>query len=126
MTRSTKMQSIAKGVWFWGLWRELALRHRHKNKTDDLDKSSALHRDLAEREGFEPPEQLPVHRISSAARSTTPAPLLMVYECYTTHDSGCKYTNFFPKYSTYAIFFSFTTKKSGFCLFYHIYVPIYF
>ena len=28
---------------------------------------------LAESEGFEPPEQLPVHRISSAARSTTPA-----------------------------------------------------
>ena len=28
---------------------------------------------FAEREGFEPPEQLPVHRISSAARSTTPA-----------------------------------------------------
>ena len=33
---------------------------------------------LAEREGFEPPEQLPVHRISSAARSTTPASLLGV------------------------------------------------
>ena len=32
----------------------------------------------AEREGFEPPEQLPVHRISSAARSTTPASLLGV------------------------------------------------
>ena len=31
---------------------------------------------LAEREGFEPPVQLPVHRISSAARSTTPAPFL--------------------------------------------------
>ena len=31
---------------------------------------------IAEREGFEPPVQLPVHRISSAARSTTPAPLL--------------------------------------------------
>ena len=31
---------------------------------------------LAEREGFEPPVQLPVHRISSAARSTTPASLL--------------------------------------------------
>ena len=29
----------------------------------------------AEREGFEPPVQLPVHRISSAARSTTPASL---------------------------------------------------
>ena len=30
---------------------------------------------FAEREGFEPPVQLPVHRISSAARSTTPASL---------------------------------------------------
>ena len=30
---------------------------------------------IAEREGFEPPVQLPVHRISSAARSTTPASL---------------------------------------------------
>ena len=30
----------------------------------------------AESEGFEPPEQLPVHRISSAARSTTPATFL--------------------------------------------------
>ena len=29
----------------------------------------------AESEGFEPPVQLPVHRISSAARSTTPASL---------------------------------------------------
>ena len=27
----------------------------------------------AESEGFEPPDQLPGHRISSAARSTTPA-----------------------------------------------------
>ncbi len=26
---------------------------------------------VAEREGFEPPEQLPVHRISSAAQSTS-------------------------------------------------------
>ena len=33
---------------------------------------------LAEREGFEPPVQLPVHRISSAARSTTPASLQYV------------------------------------------------
>ena len=32
----------------------------------------------AEREGFEPPVQLPVHRISSAARSTTPASFLKV------------------------------------------------
>ena len=32
---------------------------------------------FAESEGFEPPEQLPVHRISSAARSTTPATFLV-------------------------------------------------
>ena len=32
----------------------------------------------AESEGFEPPVQLPVHRISSAARSTTPASLQYV------------------------------------------------
>ena len=32
---------------------------------------------LAERQGFEPWEQLPVHRISSAARSTTPASFLV-------------------------------------------------
>ena len=31
----------------------------------------------AERQGFEPWEQLPVHRISSAARSTTPASFLV-------------------------------------------------
>lgn len=30
----------------------------------------------AESEGFEPPVQLPVHRISSAAHSTTPAAFL--------------------------------------------------
>ena len=35
---------------------------------------------LAESEGFEPPEQLPVHRISSAARSTTPATFLVGYK----------------------------------------------
>lgn len=34
---------------------------------------------MAEREGFEPPEQLPVHRISSAARSTTPASFLKTW-----------------------------------------------
>ena len=39
----------------------------------------------AESEGFEPPEQLPVHRISSAARSTTPATFLK---------SGAKVVNY--------------------------------
>ncbi len=33
--------------------------------------------DSAESEGFEPPVQLPVHRISSAARSTTLAAFLV-------------------------------------------------
>ena len=33
---------------------------------------------IAERQGFEPWEQLPVHRISSAARSTTPASFLII------------------------------------------------
>ena len=41
---------------------------------------------FAEKEGFEPPEQLPVHRISSAARSTTPASF---------RDFACKVTLFF-------------------------------
>ena len=45
---------------------------------------------MAEREGFEPPEQLPVHRISSAARSTTPASLLVVLALITV----CKSTMF--------------------------------
>jgi hypothetical protein len=34
-----------------------------------------LGNDLAERVGFEPTERFPVHSISSAASSTTPAPL---------------------------------------------------
>ena len=51
-------------------------------------KSSRSH--FAEREGFEPPEQLPVHRISSAARSTTPASLLVVLALITV----CKSTMF--------------------------------
>ena len=40
---------------------------------------------LAESEGFEPPEQLPVHRISSAAHSTTLATFLK---------SGAKVVNY--------------------------------
>ncbi len=47
-----------KAVLFFVLWRGLAHRHKHKNKTDDLFKSSALHHFFAEREGFEPPEPL--------------------------------------------------------------------
>ena len=37
---------------------------------------------IAERQGFEPWEQLPVHRISSAARSTTPASFLIPPQRY--------------------------------------------
>ena len=33
---------------------------------------------IAERQGFEPWEQLPVHRMSSAARSNTPASFLII------------------------------------------------
>ena len=45
---------------------------------------------IAEREGFEPPVQLPVHRISSAARSTTPASLLVSQDCYLIPSEGAK------------------------------------
>ena len=44
-----------------------------KNKKNKRPDDQSLVFLVAEREGFEPPEQLPVHRISSAARSTTPA-----------------------------------------------------
>ena len=65
-------------------------------------KLSALH--LAEREGFEPPEQLPVHRISSAARSTTPAPF-QLKPCSVVAFSACKYSNFFLSLSARTNFF---------------------
>ena len=45
-------------------------------------RSLCFFRPWAEREGFEPPEQLPVHRISSAARSTTPASFLKRVQSY--------------------------------------------
>ncbi len=41
------------------------------------ERDSQIDYPSAESEGFEPPEQLPVHRISSAARSTTPATFLV-------------------------------------------------
>ena len=47
-----------------------------KNKKNKRPDDQSLVFLVAEREGFEPPEQLPVHRISSAARSTTPASFL--------------------------------------------------
>ena len=61
-----------------GLSRESARKKKNVRLTrPDVSVHFAdIQRLLAEREGFEPPVQLPVHRISSAARSTTPAPLL--------------------------------------------------
>ena len=53
---------------------------------------------IAERQGFEPWEQLPVHRISSAARSTTPASLLDF--------SRCKGNGFCNKLYAFGRFFS--------------------
>ena len=47
----------------------------HKNKHAD---SVHCRRYLAEREGFEPSVQLPVHMISNHAPSTTRSPLLVV------------------------------------------------
>ena len=47
--------------------------NNRKKKTSKLLILRGLTINLAERQGFEPWEQLPVHRISSAARSTTPA-----------------------------------------------------
>ncbi len=44
---------------------------------------------LAERVGFEPTERFPVHSISSAANSTTLAPLLEEFQI-----SGCGFRNF--------------------------------
>ena len=47
-----------------------------KKQMETPAKCQCLHtcpHNTAERQGFEPWEQLPVHRISSAARSTTPA-----------------------------------------------------
>ena len=58
---------------------------------------------FAEREGFEPPVQLPVHRISSAARSTTPAPLLVLPFSI----SECKYIDNFLIQTNLTHFFSF-------------------
>lgn len=46
------------------------------NKKEIPLSKNLLH--YAERQGFEPWEQLPVHRISSAARSTSPASFLII------------------------------------------------
>ena len=50
---------------------------RSTKKQEDVFRHLLASFRFAEREGFEPPVQLPVHRISSAARSTTPAPFLV-------------------------------------------------
>ena len=52
---------------------------------------------FAEKQGFEPWEQLPVHRISSAARSTTPASFLK---------PSAKLRLFSEKHHFYPIFFN--------------------
>lgn len=57
----------------------------------------ASHARKAEREGFEPPEQLPVHRISSAARSTTPASF--------PKNSDAKVLVFFKPSNRFSIYF---------------------
>ena len=49
----------------------------------------------AEREGFEPPAQLPVHRLSSAARSTTPASPPMSPGTENLPVWACKYRHIF-------------------------------
>ena len=65
---------------FWGTVirgsRCILLKSGRGNKKSKRPADRSLALDVAEREGFEPPEQLPVHRISSAARSTTPASFL--------------------------------------------------
>ena len=65
---------------FWGTVirgsRCIFLKSGRGNKKSKRPADRSLALDVAEREGFEPPEQLPVHRISSAARSTTPASFL--------------------------------------------------
>ena len=45
----------------------------NKRKACKFEFAGFYLQEIAERQGFEPWEQLPVHRISSAARSTTPA-----------------------------------------------------
>ena len=57
-----------------------SIRSTNKKREGLIDPSLPIIRISAERQGFEPWEQLPVHRISSAARSTTPA----------SFQSGCK------------------------------------
>ena len=83
LRKKIAMQSI---FIFYALWLQVYLHHRHKKQKDAALRHLLASFYFAEREGFEPPVQLPVHRISSAARSTTPASFL---------DSACKYRNYF-------------------------------
>ena len=48
---------------------------------------------MAEREGFEPSVQLPVHTLSRRAPSTARTSLQVVYFCKTFYLSGCKKYN---------------------------------
>ena len=96
---------------------KLGSTYNNKKKGFDFHQSPAINRS-AEREGFEPPVQLPVHRISSAARSTTPAPLLVLPFLI----SECKYIDNFLIQTNLTHFFSFIHQirrilslKNSFC-----------
>ena len=52
--------------------------------------SNGITNEVAESEGFEPPDQLPGHRISSAARSTTPATFQKERYCFSRSEEGRK------------------------------------
>ena len=92
-------------------------------KKDDPERSSE-----AEREGFEPPVQLPVHRISSAARSTTPASLqywIVSYgRCFSL--TGCKYKAYFFIYIIFTHFFAKKIQKPPFYPRYNLFLGLNF
>ena len=91
--KPTAQKVASHSLCFSHLCLQASLRQGIKNKRYRFLDTFLL-RGLAEREGFEPPVQLPVHRISSAARSTTPASFqgrLPLIEALT----DCKNSNFF-------------------------------
>ena len=61
--RAAVQSSVRDALGYWGILRAKTRQRKFVKK------------ELAEREGFEPPVRLPVLRISSAARSTTLPPL---------------------------------------------------
>ena len=82
---------IAGKCLFSGMRCRTTQRCMTKTSTLSADADKVLCDFKAEKEGFEPPEQLPVHRISSAARSTTPAFLLRLeHRKITTDFSSCQ------------------------------------